>query len=401
MLRILTLVTLCFMALVGHAQDTAPSKTHGTVNILFANKNGLALVTDSRLSNAAGAPVGEGPKLFVLDDHTVCAIAGFYTNPGPIINGSAPAYTSVPGIIKTLKQNANSHDSASLKLQDLSNIYSFTLAKLANLDLAQNPSQTPSPAELTMASYDNDQLDISQVRLDPVWQYGMWEYKQTGRLDQIVRNGLIQRFAGFTDIAWRIMGNPSNKEVASDPVLSYFFSDLAQHNGTNLTVDDLRRTAVQFEARTSRAHPNLVGGHIQWVTMAHGHITGSDLLPPEQNQERTGSVIGNQISNLVITGAPGSRSDIFEPSASGDVLSSIHVNVLIFRIRQSLDGKAFLRSHFVDCTLEYRGTGPTLFDVHNTVSDCTLEVSAAVREDDDLLVMIRKNFPAMKIVRVP
>ena len=57
------------------------SPSHGTINIFLANRNGLVAVTDSRLSSN-GKAVARGQKLFKVDDHTICAVAGFYMDSG-------------------------------------------------------------------------------------------------------------------------------------------------------------------------------------------------------------------------------------------------------------------------------------------------------------------------------
>ena len=50
----------------------------GTVNILLANKNGLVAITDSKLV-MGNDPAGYAQKLFRIDDHTLCTIAGWYS----------------------------------------------------------------------------------------------------------------------------------------------------------------------------------------------------------------------------------------------------------------------------------------------------------------------------------
>jgi len=71
----------------------------GTVNILLANKNGLVAITDSKLV-MGNDPAGYAQKLFRIDDHTLCTIAGWYSWSGPLIGGKVfPAYLSIPRVI--------------------------------------------------------------------------------------------------------------------------------------------------------------------------------------------------------------------------------------------------------------------------------------------------------------
>ena len=79
--------------------------THGTVNVFLVNKNGLVVVTDSRLSNAAGI-VGNGQKLFRIDDRTICTIAGWYSDPGPVIR---PDHEGDPSLDRKSTRLNSSH----------------------------------------------------------------------------------------------------------------------------------------------------------------------------------------------------------------------------------------------------------------------------------------------------
>jgi hypothetical protein len=141
---------LCLSIHFPHAggQVIGPSETHGTVNVLLANKNGFALVTDSNLTDSSGHFAGEGPKLFVLDEHTVCSIADFYSDSGPKINGKFPIQTTAPGIVKSLLAHLEKDGNVSLKLSELTNLYAFALSRLADIDALGRPDRTPSGAEL-------------------------------------------------------------------------------------------------------------------------------------------------------------------------------------------------------------------------------------------------------------
>lgn len=78
--------------------------THGTVNVYLANKNGLVVVTDSKLSGDPRVPFGQ--KLFKIDDHTICTIAGWFSDSGPTIgpdmagNPSNPASLDMPKLMQ-------------------------------------------------------------------------------------------------------------------------------------------------------------------------------------------------------------------------------------------------------------------------------------------------------------
>jgi hypothetical protein len=59
--------------------------SHGTINILLANRNGMVLITDSRASFTLGHD-DHAQKLFRIDLVTVCSIAGFGADPGPNVS---------------------------------------------------------------------------------------------------------------------------------------------------------------------------------------------------------------------------------------------------------------------------------------------------------------------------
>lgn len=95
----LWLALVCVTINLATAQLSSP--LHGTVNIILANSQGIVVETDSQLSDTNGQPVGLGQKLFRVDDHTVCTIADFYSDPGPRFSGNNqfPTNTRVPMMI--------------------------------------------------------------------------------------------------------------------------------------------------------------------------------------------------------------------------------------------------------------------------------------------------------------
>lgn len=91
------------------AQQVPQSSSHGTINILLANGNGMVLLTDSRTSNHGRLVSDNSPKLFQLDDKTVCSIAGFYFDPGPTfeLNLQIPGslHLSSPNWLQTTRRS--------------------------------------------------------------------------------------------------------------------------------------------------------------------------------------------------------------------------------------------------------------------------------------------------------
>ena len=74
--------------------------SRGTVNIALSNANGIVLLTDSvqTVGDHFKQPV---PKLFRIDDKTVCSIAGFASETGWI---RSEMNTDVAGIIADFRE---------------------------------------------------------------------------------------------------------------------------------------------------------------------------------------------------------------------------------------------------------------------------------------------------------
>jgi hypothetical protein len=139
--------------------------THGTINIVLANQNGAIVETDSRLSYK-GVPKGEGQKLFQLDDHTVCAIAGFYTAPLPQFLGYSPTPATIPTMVdEYLKERRGQlGDSLAEKMDSLVEIFSFDLNFVTNALPLMGVSDF-APSYITLVGFEKGRVGILQVEL--------------------------------------------------------------------------------------------------------------------------------------------------------------------------------------------------------------------------------------------
>ena len=399
-------VALCVANVCCFAQGKDVEESHGTVNILLANKNGLALVTDSRLSNK-GQPSGEARKLFVLNDHMVCSIADFYSNSGPRAEGgAAPADTNVPGIIATFLERydrgkpSTPVKDASLTLDQLVGLYSFALQTLATLNVMDHPYAKPQGAELTIAGYANGHLQVSQTKLSPIEGGAAWQYREIGRKDEVVQDDLVVRLAGMTDVAEGALGKPTIKYAPDNPKLRSFRLQLVKNGGRNLSLEQLKNAAVEMEEMTSRAYPSVVGGETQYVTLAGGRITSQHLKVATQPAVN-GSTGGIRLEGFTIVLPKGASGSATSSQPSRDLLSYISLDMGVDGGHESLDGKAYVRSTFRNTVLQYSAEGPAFFDQHNVVENSTLEVKRTVPETDTFLLQIKANFPELRVVRVP
>jgi hypothetical protein len=77
---LIVLLLACAPAMANEEEKSA--EVHGTINVVLANKNGIVVLTDSMLTAGLNKQLQTpGKKLFRLDDHSVCAIAGIIASP--------------------------------------------------------------------------------------------------------------------------------------------------------------------------------------------------------------------------------------------------------------------------------------------------------------------------------
>jgi|ERR1700733_233567 len=142
-------------------------RSHGTINIILANRNGLVALTDSRLSSN-GQPVLRGQKLFKVDDHTVCAVAGFYMDSGvPLKRADGqtmyPIYTSISNILRGyFRANTSPIDP-----NRLASTLSQSLSFVTTIDKIAGSPHQPEESQITLAGYRGGILYISQIFLVP------------------------------------------------------------------------------------------------------------------------------------------------------------------------------------------------------------------------------------------
>lgn len=262
-----------------YPQDKAPQSTHGTINVLLGNKNGLVVVTDSRLSSGS-RPLGEeGQKLFVLDDHTICSIAGFYRQLGPKLQETYPLATGVPGLIGEYlaKSKASSTTSGliSEKLDRLSRIYAFALEIVVNLTPIDSLADIPQNSVLTVAGYEGKTLRIEGLTLK-LQKIGLrWRYVAADHIEETAGATLVHRFTGITAIADEIFSHP--ERYPDSPILTYFSEQMVKNRGEDLSLQDMRQIADLLEVRTAAKYPNIVGGPRQVAVLKDGLVDSSEL----------------------------------------------------------------------------------------------------------------------------
>jgi hypothetical protein len=172
-LRIGTVVIAgLLLSLTASAQDVEThrhsSPSHGTINVLLANGSSLVLVADSMLT-AGQTHEPTGLKVYKLDDQTVCSMAGFYSERGPMRGFDA----LIPNTVAKFAQmdRASSRIAFAAKVRAIIEIVEFELTShLELVVMADSKVNINDPSlwavTLTVAGYDTDQsLQVADILL--------------------------------------------------------------------------------------------------------------------------------------------------------------------------------------------------------------------------------------------
>jgi hypothetical protein len=415
------LFLLLFVVNIGSIQSQQRANdfqypTHGTVNIVLANKNGLVAVADSLLSRN-GARAGAGQKLFKLDDKTVCTIADFYSAPGPKIGDTYPLETEVPTIVRYyLAQIAERNrtaveqsESVISKLKRLEVAYQSALGLLNFMYARFDPNYSPAGAVLTVAGFENSQLVIEGLQLTPKSDGVQWNFVETDRFSSRVTNDrLVSRIKGVNKIGDDIIFNATFRpeRLSGDPLLSHFAKEMSRNRGQELGLDDLEEVAKEIERQTARKYPNVVGGAQQVAVLKDGKIFATenvDKLTPLSPNERSPFGIAYMLSGS----AEGNRGYI--RGIPRRKITDIYRAYFFLDSDVPLDGGIFMESAFYGCTLFYFGRAPVYFDEDNKIdseqsmitrygiSPIVLRLGPGVAQDDPFIATIRSRFPNLKI----
>ena len=384
--------------------------SHGTVNILLANGNGLSVLTDSRLSDDQGRPLpGEAQKLFKIDSHTICTVAGWYSNPGPRSNSIGertisqfPALLRVPQLIDEFLSFADL-DSQSLnrKVDLLTQLFAVAMLDQAYVDFVSGTEPNVSNSELTVAGYDNETLSIVQVNLVPqivdgrilgydVQKFPPQEVRPNGHLIWVVR--------GITELSKPILEGTNTSDPflielisrnANDPSLIRLRQSLVADGGASLSLKEMRRIAERLEAITSAAFPGLVGDNLQIAELSNRSVSAFvQPLSPENLPRRTTS-----------TGIEGLRIE-----GPGLIMNAGSRNVALAHdlefqdAAQPIDNVFYYRSRFDRCQLTFSGSPRTIFDKSNILTDSSLTLIGKADANSPFVKQLRMDFPKLEII---
>lgn len=368
---------------------------HGTVNIVLGNGNGAVVATDSRLSGLDGRPVGSGQKLFRLDDHTVCSIAGFFSDPGPDFGANQRlASTTVPGIINAYLRRRKQDTPIEITARDVAGAIIFSLELIGNLDLAANIPY-PGDIQITVVGYDSSGIRVIYFRLQPAQVSTQVRYVIAESSSRSVGATLFRHLAGIEDTGRALLNlTPENARrfIPSDPVVQHYADEMYSNQGQTLTLRDLEQLSGDIEFMTSKAYPNLVGGPLQTATLSGGKISRWESTFPLQD------VFPGALQTWFFTR---NTFDGFFPRIIATPTLGVMVDGNSFtRVREfPIDNLIITNNTFVSTTFSYSGS-MALMDSSNRIGpDCALLVAPTVTDDNPVLKQIKASFPDLRIIR--
>jgi hypothetical protein len=253
-------IYLCLSLTISVASVIGQVPAHATVNVIMGNRNGLVVVTDSKLSSGKQS-MGFAPKIFQVDSRTVCSIAGAYRVPGPKSGRSYPVAIAIPSIMQQLSSTIATQNDLDIdqKMTMASEYFKFGLGIVAEADAASHIPVDNSESVLTLAGYDKGLLEIRQMHLAPRRsKSGEWTYQETSRYAKTVDDEITYKLAGFENPGESILeGKSTNYDT--DPTISLYRQAHSRDNGASLTVNDLKLIAKRIEAITAAVNPLYVG----------------------------------------------------------------------------------------------------------------------------------------------
>ena len=367
-----------------------PEALHGTVNVFLGNRNGLVVATDSRLSYK-GERRGLGQKLFRIDDHSVCAIAGFYSDSGPDVGLQYPIATTVPGIIDTYIHANSSISTYSIeaKLDGLAQALIVSLQLVENLNMAAGQHPSPSVSQITVAGFDHEVLKVAHLDLVPSLEGNNAVYRETNLSVDTVGQDFFWKLAGIEDVGRAMLGRP-DLFIATNPAAAFYARAIKTDHGRLLSLSDIEQLANDVEYTTAKLHPAEVGGPLQSATLSAGKIlkfeqpNGSFYLPPASGILE--SIISNAFRGIFAIGPVREGIVRFIAGSTFENIGNLPI-----------DNTIFVGNKFKHCRITFRGAIAMLDGSNSIGSDSVLDLAPKVRSDNPVVAHIRRSFPNLAI----
>jgi hypothetical protein len=379
--------------------------SHGTVNVILANENGLVAVTDSMLTYTPVDHRPVGVKLFKIDDQTICTMAGLYDSPGP--GGDASFTADIPQMLSDYVRTGSpglSHRSFTEKVASLSSMIEFELSASLQALVA---ADSRYPVEngnlgllLTVAGYDKDgSLKIADLtfvaeRIDkgvrfksvkrppsavmPLCSFATETQivappDGTQHVQPLVRQigkSFFCEVAGIPEVAEKALNRPSDYRQ-NVKLMSYA---KAKAEGRTLSLREMRELAVEsvrlteVDETTKKRYE--VGGPTQIAVLSGGKLIEEPRPNPSQK-------LGRSLPSVNISGT---RTTCPSPGAAAFTVDGmpIQMQIEMTRCTQKIDGIVFHDSIFTDDQMSYLGGQPFIFADTNEVRGSTLHLGPNV-----------------------
>jgi hypothetical protein len=350
-------------------------------------------VTDSLLSSNGGPPA-KGQKLFQVDDHTICTIAGWYSASGPTIDGvNFPAYTAVSTILRWFLSRSQNipHLSLDEKLKNISSTFKFGLEAMAEIENTTGEPASDQPSEISLAGVDGGKLKIVHLELMPRIQGNRVSYEPQHFSEKEVSQNFIYLVAGWPDVAEPFLEHPE-KYRELDPILQEYADAKAKDGGASLSLDDMTMIAKVLEQKTAARHPNEVGGLRQIAIVRDAKV---EIVQQPIEQAGDPPAIPSLLTKIERPTMGGTKYGItIGVPNTAFVIDGDFSNIKM----QTLDNIFFYRTKFDHVVLYYEGTPKFIFDKSNTVTDSKLMLAPGVDSHSKAVTTIRSDFPDLPIV---
>lgn len=332
----------------------APHKTpptHGTINVLLANRNGVVLVTDSRASDQQGRKVHDrSQKLFKIDDATVCSTAGFGADPGPGDTIRETVTGEIQSIVDGLAKS-----SGPMSFRHKIEVFTSTLkAQLVNLETdyeyAQKAPGTPSHSKqdliLLFAGYDKEGTAIAKVVItvnptQTIDSHRIFEGSVHTEFKPVVKD-LVYFTAGVDDTVKYRLQSPAAFDTEAE--LNDYRNAVRDGKTANLRVEQLESLARYLEKDAS-GYP-VVGGPVQIAKIVDKQVQVD--LPPNLIKSgppyRTGFIFFNRFSDMPLFLMINPRNN-----------HSVFVNNDCENAAMLLDDQVYIGGEYVNCNFFYDG----------------------------------------------
>jgi hypothetical protein len=370
------LVSILFFSPVGtYSQD---SVRFGTLIGAYGNKNGIAVVTDSRLATLDNnkQPVllpRPGQKLLRLDDHTVVAVAGVEFIP---VQTMESLNADTLGVIQSLRAGITGKPTFDQLLNEISAVLRFYLTTLTEIKIQTGLSadEIYSPVEVILAGYDLDgSAKIGKVKIQYV------PVHQTAKPDSFIAievlhksdsvgDDFVYETGGINDTAEQRLSTPL-KRVYNPPALEKYWSALQNHTRKDLTIENLAQLGDSLENET-HGKTELVGGLSQIAILEAGHVRSvepANLFDPLRIPFAISVFKDSSLSGgRVLVARHGGNSVVFYDTVnfSGETSTTAKFPVASL----TLDGNIFVHCTFTNVNLYYDGE-QAYFDPSNVFSN--------------------------------